>query len=58
MRNLILQLFLNKYQVVNEIGELQSKPHGEWNISLIEAKHKEWDKYEHMIDLFFKSINM
>ena len=58
MRNLILQLFLNKQHVVKEIEELQSKPHSEWNYSLIDAKHKEWDRYEHMIDLFFQSVNL
>lgn len=58
MRNLILQLFLNKQQVVKEIEELQSKPQAEWNHSLIDAKHKEWDRYEHMIDLFFQSVNL
>lgn len=58
MRDLILQLFLNKQHVVKEIEELQSKPQSEWNNSLIEAKHKEWDRYEHMIDLFFQSVNL
>jgi len=58
MRNLILQLLLNKQQVVKEIEELQSKPQSEWNQSLIDAKHKEWDRYEDMIDLFFLSINL
>lgn len=58
MRNLILQLFLNKQHVVKEIEELQSKPATEWNHSLIESKHKEWDRYEHMIDLFFQSVNL
>lgn len=58
MRNLILQLFLNKQHVVKEIEELQSKPQNEWNHSLIDSKHKEWDRYEHMIDLFFQSVNL
>jgi len=58
MRNLILQLFLNKQQVVKEIEQLQSEPQSEWNDSMIKAKHAEWDKYEHMIDLFFLSINL
>ena len=58
MRNLILQLFLNKQHVVKEIEELQSKPQSEWNHSLIDSKHKEWDRYEHMIDLFFQSVNL
>ena len=58
MRNLILQLFLNKQQAVNEIEQLQSLPQSDWNYPLIETKHKEWDRYEHMIDLFFKSINL
>ena len=58
MRNLILQLFLNKQQVVKEIEELQSQPQSEYNDMLIKAKHTEWDKYEHMIDLFFLSVNL
>lgn len=58
MRNLILQLFLCKQHVVKEIEELQSKPQSEWNQSLIDSKHKEWDRYEAMINLFFESINL
>jgi hypothetical protein len=58
MKNLILQIFLNKYKIIQEIDELQSKTHAEWNEPLIDAKHKEWDRYEHMIDLFFQSINL
>lgn len=58
MRNLILQLFLNKQHVVKEIEELQSKPYSERNPSLIQSKHEEWDRYEHMIDLFFQSVNL
>lgn len=58
MRKLVLQLFLNKQKVVKEIEELQSQPQSEWNEPLIKSKHEEWDKYEHMIDLFFIAINM
>lgn len=61
MRNVILQLFLDKYKVRNEIEELQSQPlqvGEERNHKLIEAKHKEWDRIEHLIDLFFQGIGM
>lgn len=58
MRNLILQLFLNKQKVVDEIAVLQAQPHEEWNSELIDAKHEEMDRYEHMIDLFFVSVNL
>jgi len=58
MRNLILQLFLNKHQLIKEIGVLQSMPSEKWDHALIKAKHEEWDKYEHMIDIFFLSIGL
>lgn len=58
MRNVILQLFLDKYKVRNEIEELQNSPNPVKNYELIEAKHKEWDRIEHLIDLFFKGISM
>lgn len=58
MKRLILQLFLNKHNVAKELQELQSKNHKDWNTELIDAKHAELDKYNHMIDLFFESINL
>ena len=58
MRDVILQLFLNKQQVVSEISTLQTKPTAEWDEKLIKAKHEEWDRYEHLIDLFFKSVGI
>lgn len=61
MKNVILQLFLDKYKVRNEIEELQNSPiapNEVKNNELIEAKHKEWDRIEHLIDLFFKGIGM
>jgi len=59
MREVILQLFLNKQQIVKEITELQSFEKRTEQIEvLIKSKHDEWDKYEHLIDLFFKSVGM
>ena len=59
MREVILQLFLNKQQIVKEITELQSFEKRTEQIEvLIKSKHDELDKYEHLIDLFFKSVGM
>lgn len=59
MRDVILQLFLNKQQIVKELTDLQSfEKRSEEIEALIKSKHDEWDKYEHLIDLFFKSVGM
>ena len=58
MRRVILQLFLNKQHVLREIEEIQSKQDSEWDNILLKSKHEEWDRYEHLIDLFFNSIGL
>ena len=58
MRNLILQLFVNKNKLVAEIEALQKEPREKWNKELIDAKHAEWDRIEHTIDLFFLSVGL
>lgn len=61
MRKVVLQLFLNKHKIVKEIEELQSVDSDKserGHRALIDAKHEEWDRTEHLIDLFFESINM
>lgn len=64
MKKVILQLFLNKHKIVAEIEKLQSvkdfpsREEESRHRAIIDAKHKEWDKYEHMIDLFFEGIGM
>ena len=60
MRDIIHQLFINKFKVMKEIEDLQSQvdfPDGEKrNHELIDALHRDWDKTEHLIDLCFKSL--
>jgi len=58
MRKLILQLFLNEYQVKAKIAELQAKPQVEWDEKVIDVLHKEWDRYTHMINLFFEAVKL
>lgn len=58
MRNIILQLFLDRYKVRTEIEQLQLKSKEDWNKELVDAKHAEWDRIEHLIDIFFKSVGM
>jgi hypothetical protein len=59
MREIILQLFLNKQKIVQELTELQSfEKRTEQIEALIQSKHDELDKYEHLIDLFFKSVGL
>lgn len=47
---------LNERHVIQEIEKLQSQT--EVNRELLDAKHLEWDRYKHMIDLFFEAIGM
>jgi len=60
MRDIIHQLFINKFKVMGEIEVLQSQvdfPQGEKrNEELISALHKDWDRIEHLLDLCFKSL--
>ena len=58
MKRMILQLFVNKSLVAKEIEKLQKGPHTGWNEELINAKHEELDRINHMVDLFFDHIGM
>jgi hypothetical protein len=53
-----MQIFLYERQSIEEISKLQSLPDKDWDNKLIDEKHKEHDKYTHMINLFFESIGM
>lgn len=62
MKKLILQLFLNKQHVVAEITRMQainnfdSDEAARIHRAELERLHTEWDRYEHMINLFFEGI--
>lgn len=64
MRNVIDQLYINKFKVRREIEGLQSikdfdSPQSERvHRAVIDAKHEEWDRIEHMINLFFNSLGV
>lgn len=56
MRELISQLFVDKAKIIREIEQLQKQPLE--NKEILDFKHNEWNRIEHLIDLFFLSINM
>lgn len=58
MRKIALQLFLNKFIVRQQIEDIQSTPKSEWNTAELDALHAEWDRIEHLIELFFESVNL
>ena len=58
MKKIALQLFLNKFTVRQQIEEIQSKPDTEWDKTKLDALHAEWDRTEHLIELFFESVGL
>lgn len=64
MRKVILQLMIDKFKVRAEIDHLQSikafpsEEASRINRALIDAKHEEWDRIEHNINLFFEAVNL
>lgn len=54
MRELISQLFVDKAKIIREIEQLQKQSLE--NKEILDFKHNEWNRIEHLIDLFFLSI--
>ncbi len=58
MRKLILKLFENEHNVTIEIKKMKLLPKSDDIFRLLESKINERKRYEEMIEIFFKSINM
>lgn len=58
MRDIIAQLFINKFNIMRQIEKEQSIPPDRENRPLIEALHADLDRTNHVLDLCFQSVGL
>ena len=58
MRKVLIQLFEYKYTIRTQIEEIQKQESVNINRQQLEELHKEWDRLEHLIDLFLEGVGV